>query len=488
MVMLPLGGRIASSPAAAPKAAPSAGKLTARLAATRLAPVQAGEIRLNYHFRRASSRFSYLLERNQHGRWTALRAVALKGSFTGSHVSTVKELFGEKPVEAGSYRLLLSSDRNQVSLRFTIFAAEPITGATGISAGGKLTCILVDGGGVKCWGNNFNGELGNGSMKNSSTPVLVGGILGAIAVNSGYEHSCVVFPGGTVSCWGTNHIGELGDGTLMSSPTPISVGGLGGVVASSSGAAHTCALLADGSLYCWGDNEAGQLGVNSFNRRPPFGISNPTRVDAVSNAVGVSAGFINTCALISGGSIECWGYNYDGQVGNGTVNRKRPYAVPSPAHVTGITSAVSISAGAFHTCALIAGGTVKCWGYVKAGGLLAKPLLHTSVPKQVPGIADAVSISSGGFHNCALLADGTVKCWGANQFGQLGNGKLVDSIKPVTVIGVKHAVSISSGALHTCAVLSGGAVKCWGSNDEGELGTGSLSQSARPLTVVQPTR
>ena len=274
---------------------------------------------------------------------------------------------------------------------------------------------------------------------------------------------------------------------MTNSSTPISVGGLSGVVATSSGAAHTCALLANGSLYCWGDNETGELGINSLNWAKPYGVSSPVRVSTVSNAVAVSAGFLDTCALISGCTIECWGYNADGQIGNGTVSPTRPHAVPSPTRVVGITTAIAISAGAFHTCALISGGTVECWGYITASDLSSTPLLNSAIPVQVPGITNAVSISSGGFHTCALIADGAVKCWGADQYGELGNGTFRDSAEPVTVLGIKHAVSISSGALHSCALIAAGAVKCWGGNDEGELGTGTLTASPRPLSVVQPT-
>jgi alpha-tubulin suppressor-like RCC1 family protein len=485
LVALPLGGRIV--PDLAANKAPASGRLTATLDVTKLAPIQASEIRLNYDFRRSNTHFAYRLQRRQGKRWATLRAVALEGRFKGAHSTTLKRLFARRAVRPGSYRLRLRADRNLVSLRFSVFAANSVANATNVSAGGALTCILIHGGAVKCWGDNFFGELGNSSLRSSSTPVSVGGIMGAIAVNSGYKHSCAVLTAGTMSCWGTNDVGELGNGSLTSSSSPVSVARLGGVVASSSGAGHTCAVLTGGSLYCWGDNEAGQLGTGDVSRTKPYGVSSPVQVDAVSNAVSLSAGFLNTCVLISGGSIDCWGYNHDGQVGNGEVNHARPYTSPLPTRVVGITSALSISAGAFHTCALIAGGSVECWGYITASDFAPKALLDSAYPVPAPGIKHAVSISSGGFHTCALIAGGTVKCWGANQFGQLGNGKLSDSARPVTVIGIRHAISISSGILHTCAVLRGGAVKCWGGNDEGELGTGTLTSSSVPLSVVQPT-
>ncbi len=479
-----IGG--ATSSAAPVKKAPSSATLTAHLAATTLASAQAAEIGLEYDFRRASKHFSLLLERRQRANWLPLRSVELKGRFKGAHTSTVREVFGTRAISAGSYRLRLSSDSNTVSLGFSIFSADPVAGATGVSAGGTLTCILVAHGGVECWGLNLDGELGNGTVKNSSTPVTVSGISGAVAVNTGFKHACALLDTGTLSCWGYNKVGELGNGTTTSSSTPITVPGLSGVVDSSSGAAHTCALLAGGDLYCWGDNEAGELGTGTLNRREPYGISLPTHVNDISNAIAVSAGFLHTCALISGGSIECWGYNRDGQVGDGTINRVRPYADPSPVRVSGITQAVSISAGAFHTCALIAGGSVWCWGYVVSSDFSTGLLLNSAIPVQVAGVRNAVAISSGGVHTCALISGGTVECWGANEFGQLGNGTTLDSAKPVTVKGIRNAVSISSGGSHSCAVLAGGAVKCWGLNDGGKLGTGTSTASSVPVSAVRP--
>ena len=486
-LVLPLGGGLVSSPAA-PAKATGTGGLTARLAATRLAPVQAGEIVLNYRFKRPSTHFSYVLQSKRGGKWISLHSVVLKGHFKGDHSTTVKQLFGHAATRPGRYRLRLSTGGSLVSLKFSIFAARPVTGTTSVSAGGTLTCILVGTGSVKCWGYNLDGELGNASTMNSNVPISVRGIEGAIAVHSGYKHACVVFPAGTVSCWGYNQTGELGNGTLMNNSVPTTVGGLSGVATSSSGAAHTCAVLTNGDLYCWGDNEVGELGTGSANHGKPYGISNPVQVEQGAKVVSVSAGFVNTCALIEGGSIDCWGYNRDGQVGDGTVNRVRPFASPTPSRVVGVTDAISISAGLFHTCALLADGTVKCWGYLTASDFAPKPLLNSTIPQQVPGIKNATSISAGGLHTCALIAGGSVKCWGENSFGQLGNGTLLDSAKPVTVSGIRHAVSISSGSLHTCALLAGGTVKCWGGNDEGELGTGTLTQSSTPLSVVQPTK
>ena len=208
-------------------------------------------------------------------------------------------------------------------------------------------------------------------------------------------------------------MGELGNGTLDNSAIPVAVGGLTGAVVSSSGGGFTCAVITGGTLSCWGDNETGELGIGMVTSAKPYGLPLPVQVSQITSATDVSAGFLHTCALISGGTIDCWGYNLDGQVGNGTITVYRPHAITTPVQVNAITSAVAVSSGAFHTCALISGGHVDCWGY-NLGGVLGNGTLDNSaIPVAVVGMKRAVAISSGGFHSCALISGGSVECWGA---------------------------------------------------------------------------
>jgi alpha-tubulin suppressor-like RCC1 family protein len=474
-------------PAAAPaRKVPPRVRIFAGVSAARLAPIQARQVVLRYRLSRPTGRVLIRLDRKHGSRWAKIRRVRTTGRFKGTRSVTMKRLFARKELRVGSYRVRLSTEKRRASLRFSIFKAVPLKGARAIGAGGTLTCALVGSGDGKCWGYNKDGELGNGRTMNSRTPVEVAGVSGATAVASGYKHACVVLAGGSVSCWGYNKSGALGNGTNTSSSRPVAVTGIGNTVSQSSGGGHSCAVVAGGTLYCWGDNEVGQLGTGERSLYAPFGIFAPVKVTLVSNVVSVSAGFLHTCVLVSGGTIECWGYNNDGQVGDGSRDRYRPHAHPAPALVKGITDAVQISAGAFHNCALLSSGHVECWGYIVSSDY-SRALLDTPVPEVVPGISHAISISSGGFVTCALIADGTVKCWGENEFGQLGNGKWKDSTRPVPAVGINNAVSISSGGLHNCAVLAGGSVRCWGGNEHGELGTGSRTASSIPITVVRPT-
>jgi hypothetical protein len=190
-----------------------------------------------------------------------------------------------------------------------------------ISSGVLNGCALKPDGSAACWGDNQYGQLGDGTLTTSATPVTVPGLTGLLALSAGGGHTCALKADRTVMCWGENVKGGLGDGTTVNKSSPTAVTGLTGAVALSGGTLHTCALKADGTVACWGVNDFGQLGDGTLND-----ALTPVAVKGLTNVVAISAGKQHTCALRSSGTASCWGANINGQLGNGNVNTVNPPA------------------------------------------------------------------------------------------------------------------------------------------------------------------
>lgn len=355
-----------------------------------------------------------------------------------------------------------------------------LTSAAQVAAGGSFTCALTQADSVRCWGANFSGQLGNAGTTDSATPVDVVGLsAGARAVDAGPNHACAITAGGGVRCWGYNWAGQLGDGTTDNRSQPVSVQGLTGVRAVSVGAVHTCALLEEGNVRCWGSNEYGQLGEDAVTqRRTPVA---DVRLEGSARAI--AAGDNHTCALMTNGKVKCWGYNGRGQLGNGsTITRS-----VTPVEVQGLDGEVVAIGASTHTCALMRDGSMRCWGDNLYGALGDGTRLDAQTPVRVQGLSGkARAMALGGFFTCALLENGSVQCWGSDLYGQLGKAAAVQqNTQPVAIQGLAGtAQSISAGDDHVCAVLSSGAVQCWGRNFYGELGNGTPGYHTVPVEVA----
>ncbi len=374
------------------------------------------------------------------------------------------------------------------------FTATGIDAAAAVEAGVFHQCALLLDATLRCWGLNDYGQLGNGTFTSSPnpTPTAVAGIAGAAQVTGGGFHTCARFPDGTLQCWGRNSEGELGDPatTAWMSATPVPVTGITSATAVTGGGFHTCALLQDGTVRCWGQNDYGQLGNGTVSSAQ---VSNATPVEVIgiTTATAVTAGGYHACALLQNGSVRCWGQNDYGQLGDGAVITPQtrpptPRPSPNPVEVRGITTAVAIKAGIFHTCALLRDGTMQCWGwndYFQLGEPAA--VNASSTPVTVSGITPA-ALAPGAEHTCVLLRDATVDCWGDNNYGQNGNGSERGIFAPPTaaVTGITTATAVTSGAEHSCALLTGGTVQCWGRGAGGRLGNGDTTDAFTPVTVV----
>ena len=368
------------------------------------------------------------------------------------------------------------------------------------------TCVLLSDGTVECWGNNGWGQLGDGTYANSSTSVAVllrdriTPLGGVTAIASGFYYTCAVLSDGTIRCWGDNFAGQLGDNGASgnSSPTPVAVNDVTMATAIAAGQNHTCALLSDGTVECWGDNGFGQLGDNGVSGSSSL---TPVNVTGVTGATAITAGIHHTCAMLSDGTIKCWGSNLSGALGDGTVDDSSTPVVVNGGFALPTNGATEVTGGGFYTCAVLSDGTVKCWGYNNEGQLGDghKPYPSSTpmtVWEDVDGIginplSEVTAIAASEYHTCALLSDGTVKCWGLNGAGELGNGTNADSDTPVDVLStpggdpLSGATTIAVGYEHTCALLSDGTVRCWGDNEYGQLGNGNNpNDSSTPVVVM----
>ncbi len=360
------------------------------------------------------------------------------------------------------------------------------TGADGppsrMSAGFAHTCAVLTGGSVKCWGWNEYGQLGNGTFfAGNGTPGSEHGIASAgaalgISTATGVALSDTVsyalLADGTVMGWGEG--ASLGNSSAARyQATPIPVVGISTATAVSAGYDSACALLVDKTIRCWGANAHGELGDGNTSAPGTFGIA-ATSVIGISTARSVSvANNYSACAVVVDGTIKCWGYNWRGELGNGTTVDSS-----TPVSAIGVNSALAVSTNNSRTCAVLFDGTMKCWGYNANGELGNGSTTDVSVPVSVVGISNATAVSIGESHTCALLADGRVMCWGSNWAGQLGNGSFdinTPTLTPALVPGITTATAVSCGADHTCVILSDGTVKCWGYGQYGSIGDGILA-------------
>ena len=292
-------------------------------------------------------------------------------------------------------------------------------GVAAIASMSDTTCAVTDTGEVKCWGNNMMhqaGGIGGGIQPTPATVAELGRGVRAIAVGS--VHGCAVTAEGGVKCWGNNEYGQLGDGsTYYRRPTPVSVSGLADrVTAISVGYVFTCALTIEGAVQCWGGNATGQLGDGTTTNR-----SVPVTVSGLAGGVtAISAGGTHACALMASGAVKCWGRNYSGQLGDDTTTDRL-----SPVDVVGLAGpATAITGGGLHTCALMAVGPTMCWGNNGAGQLGDNSTIQRTRPSAFVVDYDFATIAAGAVHTCAATRGGVARCWGSNAYGQLGDGTL----------------------------------------------------------------
>ena len=349
-----------------------------------------------------------------------------------------------------------------------------LTNMVTVSAGDAHSCAVSANGRVSCFGAGYG-----------ATPqeLALAGRLGGTRLGVGGDHSCGLRSDGQAKCWGLDIFGQLGDGAddgmrewparVMGIPEPgvdatLDTPDDRWMVDIATGENHTCAVMSDGSVFCWGQNDRGQLGIGSMNGDP-----NPTpqRASTLGNIRAVAAGYGHTCAAGGDGSLWCWGDNQHGQIG-----LDGPTESTTPAQVLGERTTHEVGVGDEITCIRAALGQVKCWGTGYG---------HASA--QISDTEGSTSLAVGGAHGCATFHDGSAVCWGSNSDGQLGDGTTTPPVSETTsvaVLGISHLLDITAGAKHTCGLRVDGTVWCWGDNALQQLGAGAGTDSTDPVQVA----
>ena len=467
------------------------------------------------------------------GREGQLTCTAATLACTDTTGGTMPSLAGITDVDAGLATVCARASNGRVycwgdigglgTPYFTVDApvvVPSITTATSVAAGNGFACARLATGAATCWGDDLTGQLGDGAPGGlNRTPVTVTGLSDVAELGAGDDFACARRTGGGVTCWGNNAEGQIGSGApggSMNSPTTVA-GLPAAAISIGVTFATACAVLANAEIYCWGrDFGPTPVLVADVPTSPapvqvsPEGVcvvrTNgtvycvdgyvPGTVPGITTAVEVvttGAGFAQAaCARLADGTVTCWGYNYAGLLGDGTRFSRETAEV-----VAGLTQTTAIGIGPDVVCTTSgAAGNVSCWGrHWSYDGLLGSSSgegYRATPTIAALGITDATAVRVQSDHACAVRASGRVSCWGLGTSGQLGNGLSTTSTSPVEVSSLTDATHVKMGRQSACARRATGAVMCWGSGATGALGTGLLSQStpqfvtlvADALTVV----
>lgn len=437
---------------------------------------------------------SYQWQRLVRGRWQDL---------LGANGSTLSQTGFRGSDHQAQFRLMVTNSGGAITSNAVTLTVLPglRDRLTPMSAGFDHTLLMNSAGKTFSCGANASGQLGDGTTvaKSAPTPVSYGGYEGYVnrtfGVAAGYYFSARgfdwTFGAAFVDTWGFNGSGQLGTNNTVNQASPFTqtVGPNEYALSSQVAAGDYFTLtLKNGLVYAAGVNARGVLGVNpgTLGQRNTFG----SEISGLSNVHAVAAGGGFGLALSSGGNVLAWGSNFDGAIGNGCSSSGSPYwAVVPPVQVTGLPRIVAVAAGATHSLALAADGTVWAWGRNEYGQLgVGRGSSFGCSPTQVPGLRGVVAIAAGAYHSLALLADGSVLAWGSNSSGQLGDGTQTDQFFPVYVPGATDVAGIAGGvyAYHSLAVRTDGTVLAWGQNSSGQLclGTGTAGGVRTTATSI----
>ena len=360
-----------------------------------------------------------------------------------------------------------------------------------ISAGSDHTCAVTTDGKAFCWGDNYYGQLGNGTKNSSNIPVeVIFSDLGSNIVkqvSAGNYYTCAIVGDagdnyhGNAYCWGANSSGQLGIGNTSDRILPIMVENEN-FIQISAGFNHTCAVTDYQEVFCWGDNNYGQIDPNDYSTGNYLEPYNNWLIYGITQ---VSVGYGHTCIINYNwnNNVYCWGDNNQGQLGNDPMFVGSDHVFVNPSFPVYPTSIDQISAGYNHTCAVASSGQAYCWGANDMNQIGDGNFQWTvPYPSFVSTLGSSVTqISAGDYHTCAVTNTGDIYCWGLNSNGQSGSGSYQIMLPELVSSG--SFAQVSAGGNHSCAIDSNNAY-CWGANWSGQLGNNSNYDSDYPVTVV----
>ena len=349
-----------------------------------------------------------------------------------------------------------------------------------VTAGGVHSCGVATDSRGYCWGGNNSGAIGDGTTAQRVTPVLIAGGLQFRQISAGSGNggtTCGVTMAFKAYCWGANNYGQIGDGSTTTRLRPVPVAGGHLFREIDSQFFHTCGVsYPDNKAYCWGYNYYGQLGDGTTNTRlKPVAVAGSRRFHEVST------GGVHTCGVTTDDRAFCWGWNRYGQIGDSTtVNRRlTPSLVAGGHHFRQVDAS-----GNYHTCGVTTTSVAFCWGYGRDGQVGNGYANLSFWPKRVAGGLLFDRVTTGLYHSCGETTSNRAYCWGWNSVGQLGDGTTTQRLKPVAVTGGHSFAQVSAGFTHTCGRTPTNVAYCWGDNFSGELGDGTTNQSSTPVAVA----
>lgn len=303
--------------------------------------------------------------------------------------------------------------------------------------------------------------------------------------STGWHMSCAKTQQNDAWCWGNNDHGAIGDGTSINiRNVPTKVDALAGqIVDVSAGYMFSCAIVTGGGVKCWGRGQYGQLG-NGFDKSSLDVVSVSGLQSGVTQ---LSAGGLHSCAVVTGGQVRCWGGNNDGELGNGadgTYSVVPQTVCTNPTTCNALTGIAQVSAGTSVTCAVSTNNVLYCWGS-NLYGRLGYGMAHADMNYAGTVASGYKKVTVGDSHVCGITTSDGLKCWGFNGHGELGDGTKTTRYVPTDVSGLQSGVlDVTIGDSHTCAFLTGGVIKCWGYNNKGQLGDGTIDEHTTPMPVL----